>query len=39
MFFDRTRVAEAFTALAETTGIRFEDSEDVAAAAAAVSGS
>ncbi len=36
--FDRTRVAEAFTALAETAGIRIEEREDVAAVAAAASG-
>lgn len=35
--FDRTRFAAAFTALAETAGILFEEREDVAAAAAAAS--
>ena len=36
--FDRTRVAGAFSALTETAGIRFEEREDVATAAAAVTG-
>ena len=36
--FDRIRIAEAFTALAETAGIRLEEREDVVAAAAASEG-